>query len=431
METLKKAEQAKRDAEGSLSAPALETVVTASPASGTELSLVAAHVDAIETPLQRRDASPPLRSSPASEVTCPAGGPPDPSAAPMPPADGPVPGRMHQRWAARSVFMAEHPPRDWRSMGLHSVLLVLGVASATIYLQARASATTNTFNSVLPGMAVSKRAVDAAVQVPDMPAPEPAEPIPSPADPANEPTESAIEPAERPVNRDRTALEGEMTAAQAQQDEATITVTRRAFIPRSDALITDGYTAYQKGDMHIAHLAYWDALRTDPNNRDALLGLAAISAETGARAQAREFYLRLLDRDPRDPLALAGLLNLEEPGDPRAQQTRVKLSLAQHQDAAHLHAALGHLYAREQRWAEARAAYARALALDQRDALAPREKNPDFAFNLAVSEEHLGQRAAAIESYGAALAYASRRRPGFDPALAEARVRALSTGTGQ
>lgn len=237
---------------------------------------------------------------------------------------------------------------------------------------------------------------------------------------------------ERPVDRDRSQLYAEMEMAEPEESSASkIKVTRRAITPRSDLLIDTAFAAYREGNVGEAHAAYWRALRMDPANRNALLGLAAMAANAGEQAQARELYLRLLDRDPNDPLALAGLLNLEPPTEIRAQESRIKLLLRRYADAAYLHAALGNLFASEQRWPEAYTAYAHAHALDERDSLSPEHKNPTFAFNLAVSLEHLGRNAEALSHYRAALAHAAWRKPDFDPALAKTRLQALQAHMGE
>ena len=52
-------------------------------------------------------------------------------------------------------------------------------------------------------------------------------------------------------------------------------------------------------------------------------------------------------------------------------------------------------------------------------------QHPDYAFNLAVALEHLGQIQPALDYYRRALSLATRYPAGFDVATAEQRVRAL------
>ena len=77
---------------------------------------------------------------------------------------------------------------------------------------------------------------------------------------------------------------------------------------------------------------------------------------------------------------------------------------------------LGNDHARRGRWQAAQAAYARALAL------AP---HADFAFNLAVSLEHLGRTGEALVHYRAAVAMADEQSR-FDKHAVAARVTALA-----
>lgn len=90
-------------------------------------------------------------------------------------------------------------------------------------------------------------------------------------------------------------------------------------------------------------------------------------------------------------------------------------------DEAALHFRQGNAYASDRRWSEARIAYARAVML---------EEQADYAFNLAVSLEHLGRTADALVYYRAALAAAPRGRTSFDPRRVADRVALLSQGGG-
>ena len=113
-------------------------------------------------------------------------------------------------------------------------------------------------------------------------------------------------------------------------------------------------------------------------------------------------------------------LHLLQGGDgPGLDTATLQLMLDEEPAAAHLHFALGNHHARTQRWGEAQAAYFEAWRLEV--------DNPDYAFNLAVALDQLGQARAAIEYYQRALknAAASGRRPSFDVVAVEARLRSL------
>jgi Tfp pilus assembly protein PilF len=183
--------------------------------------------------------------------------------------------------------------------------------------------------------------------------------------------------------------------------------------------VQSGYAAYQAGDLSLARAEYEQALRDDPSNRDALLGIAAIEARSGRIGQAESYYRRLLQDDPRDPHAHAGLLALRaQHVDPLQVESRIKTLLANDPEASVLHFSLGNQYARQGRWDEAQRAYAKAHAADP--------GNPDFAFNRAVSLDHLHQRVAALEQYRIALELAGTRSANFPLEGAAERVRQLS-----
>ena len=78
---------------------------------------------------------------------------------------------------------------------------------------------------------------------------------------------------------------------------------------------------------------------------------------------------------------------------------------------------------REQnKWPQAQQAYFQAHSLDPR--------NPDYAYNLAIGLEHLGQQKIALEYYRKALQLTSERGSGnFDPARIQARIAQLAART--
>jgi tetratricopeptide (TPR) repeat protein len=189
--------------------------------------------------------------------------------------------------------------------------------------------------------------------------------------------------------------------------------------PRLDPDIAAGYAAYQAGDLTAARTHYEQALRNDADNRDALLGLAAVDMRTQRFDAAASHYRRLLQANPRDPYALAGMLALRGGQvDPLAAESRVKTLLTSDTGTDVLNFTLGNEYARQGRWAEAQQAYFKALAADP--------SNPDFAYNLAVSLEHIGKPKLALEQYRQALTLAQQRATSFDPAAVRKRVEELS-----
>jgi tetratricopeptide (TPR) repeat protein len=183
-----------------------------------------------------------------------------------------------------------------------------------------------------------------------------------------------------------------------------------------DPQLERAYEAFQKNDLETAREIYQTVLQRDPNNHDALLGMAAVDVRTANYAIAEARYLRLLELDPRDGYAQAGLLALRQ-ADPVASESRLKNLLATQPESAQLLFALGNQYALQSRWSEAQQAFFRAMAADP--------ENPDYAFNLAVSLDHLHQKPQAVEFYRRSLALADKRSATFDRSLATARAREL------
>lgn len=178
------------------------------------------------------------------------------------------------------------------------------------------------------------------------------------------------------------------------------------------------YHAYQNGDFSAAWQLYRTVLQQDAKNRDALLGMAAIAQQQGQDASAAQYYGRVLTLDPRDPAAHAGMSALTT-GDAASTESRLKLLLAHRPDAAPLHFALGNLYAGQSRWGEAQQSYFNAASRDP--------DSSQYAFNLAVSLDHLGQGKLAAQYYQRALQLDQTGSAGFDHAQTQQRANELTT----
>ena len=134
---------------------------------------------------------------------------------------------------------------------------------------------------------------------------------------------------------------------------------------------------------------------------------------------AEATYLRLLQADPRDAHAAAGLISLRAGrGGAISAESRVKSMLADSPGSHVLNFTLGNELAQQGRWAEAQQAFFKAYAADP--------ENPDYAFNLAVSLDQQRQPVLALEYYQRAIALAKARGARFDLAAAEGRVAQLS-----
>lgn len=183
-----------------------------------------------------------------------------------------------------------------------------------------------------------------------------------------------------------------------------------------DPVLNSAYRAYQSGDYAMAWQRYREALSKDPKNRDALLGLAAIAQQRGQDDTALHYYRQVLMLDPRDPVAHAGLSGFGT-ADHATKESHLKQLIAQQPDAAALHFALGNQYAEQSRWSDAQQAYFNALAAEPSNAL--------FAFNLAISLDHLGQRKAA-RYYQQAIQFDTAGNSGFSREQAQKRLNELN-----
>ena len=186
---------------------------------------------------------------------------------------------------------------------------------------------------------------------------------------------------------------------------------------RTDATLVRAWESYQNGDFGAARKSYEQMLAREADNRDALLGLAALDVHARNYSGAEARYQRLLELDPRDSFAQAGLIGLRGQSDPVQSESRLKLLISAQPEASQLHFALGNQYAQQRRWPEAQQAYFRAYSADA--------ENADYAFNLAVSLDQLRQKKAALEYYQRSLALALRQPANFDRGLAEARIQEL------
>ena len=229
---------------------------------------------------------------------------------------------------------------------------------------------------------------------------------------------AAVIPAKPPATSAASGTALRSKPAPASKDgERSLSVNRGG--PQIHPQVGAGYAAYQAGDLAKARSEYQQALREEPANRDALLGLAAIEMRAQRYDLADAYYQRVLQADPRDPHAQAGSLALRSQQlDPVLVESRVKSLIAADRESNVLYFTLGNQYARQGRWAEAQQAYFKAFATDP--------DNPDFAFNLAVSLDQLRQPKLALEHYRHALALAEKHSANFAPEIARERVQQLS-----
>jgi len=170
-----------------------------------------------------------------------------------------------------------------------------------------------------------------------------------------------------------------------------ISIVRTKKLDPVHVLLRDAYNAFHNEDYRKSESLYQKANKREPKNRDALLGLAAIGTKEKRFEYARQKYQYLLKLNPRDSLAIAGMSSIENRIDPQLNESQLKFMLKQQPDSAHLYFALGSQYSSQNKWAEAQSAFFSAWSAEN--------KNADYAFNLAVSLDHLDKKKQALDFY--------------------------------
>lgn len=184
-------------------------------------------------------------------------------------------------------------------------------------------------------------------------------------------------------------------------------------------LIREAFDALQANQIEKADRLYQQVLQQKPQQRDALLGAAATATSLGNFDQAMKYYQQRLAAAPNDTYARAGLLGLASSASSRASiQAEVNSLLMDNPRSAQLHFVKGVSLASANEWRSAQSAFYEAYSLDN--------ANPDYAFNLAVSLDHLRQPSLARVYYERAVQLGSNRKTHFDLAAADRRILELS-----
>lgn len=203
-------------------------------------------------------------------------------------------------------------------------------------------------------------------------------------------------------------------------EKAPLNIIKKQVVDPVATLLVDAYEAYQKNDFQTALNIYRKVLTQDTGNRNALLGIAIIAHRNQQPEIARQYYKKLLELNPKDSQAVAGLMALQTQASSSQDESRLKLLIDQEPQAAHLHYALGNLYVNQGRWNEAQSAFFNAYHYDS--------DNPDYAYNLAVSLDQLEQGQAALQYYRLALQLAQGKSVNFSFSEVAQRVQQLSNG---
>lgn len=321
---------------------------------------------------------------------------------------------------AKSVFSAKQTPRKSRMLLmalLATTVFILLAAFGYLYWENTTNSPTKLITrppmQILPADTMLPAKVEGtdSVATPPSTAPTPMTTPTSITDPA-----SIIAPAQpttqAPTDNVQAAPARKPSAAMLEESQA-IKVRQSASTNQLNPALSSAYQAFIAGDMPTAQQQYEKVLRREPNSRDALLGMAAIAVNRKQATQASSYYLRLLELDPADPDAVAGLTSMQQ-GDTDQSESRLKKILTQNPNAGALLFVLGNLYASQSRWSEAQQTYFRAYGS------AP--DNADYAFNLAVSLDRLNQSKLALEYYQRAIALAKINQGNFNKVAIQNRI---------
>ena len=162
----------------------------------------------------------------------------------------------------------------------------------------------------------------------------------------------------------------------------------------TDVWLREAYSAYRSGDNELALRRYNQVLEVDSSNRNALLARAAIYMQNGNSDAAVRDYQALLLANPKDSMAMSSFLAVASIS-PQDTESQLKLMIRDDPQSPYLNFALANAYGAQKRWKDAQRHYFQALQNNPAD--------PNYAYNLAVSLEHISQPGSAVTYYQRAL----------------------------
>ena len=227
----------------------------------------------------------------------------------------------------------------------------------------------------------------------------------------------------KPAHTLKSAPENEVSSKKPEptQTATGIHTLRKTTETFDNTQLSEAYDAFQRGDIKTAQRVYVQVLKTEPNNRDALLGLAGISLQQGHSEKAQYYYQRVLEFYPQDSHGQVGLVNALAQSAPEYSESQLKSLLKESPEASYIHFSLGNLYARQGRWAQAQQAYFSAYQYDTH--------HPDYAYNLAVSLDQINQPRLALSYYQKSLQLIKNSQVTyhFSPQATQQRIKTLTT----
>jgi len=195
-----------------------------------------------------------------------------------------------------------------------------------------------------------------------------------------------------------------------------ISITKTKKEDPISVLLQKAYQHYQAAEYPQSDTLYKQILIRDIKQRDALLGVAAIAVVNKDFTQAKKYYQQLLRYYPGDSIATSALVDLTKQQTTVASESQLKLLLREDPNAAHVYFSLGLLYAKQSRIKESQQAFFDAFS---------RHKKADYAYNLAVMLDKLGQEKAALSYYKQASDISDKGVSHFNEKLALERIMQL------
>jgi tetratricopeptide (TPR) repeat protein len=191
---------------------------------------------------------------------------------------------------------------------------------------------------------------------------------------------------------------------------------------QTNQVLLQAYQAYTNSDYTKAKIFYKKVLQRLPRNRDAMLGLAAISLKEGNTNGAKIYYQKILLLNPMDPAARTAMLDLNGVENAARDASQIKHLLQTNNKDAALQFVLGNRYAQAEQWGKAQQAYFQAYEINP--------GNADYAFNLAISLEQLNKPELAIQYYRIAQQNAANHKANFNPDTVIQRLKILEVSQG-
>jgi Tfp pilus assembly protein PilF len=211
--------------------------------------------------------------------------------------------------------------------------------------------------------------------------------------------------------------QSEAAAAQAESNSSTLKIISSNKIRQKDLWLREAYDAYKSGNDSLAMTRYNQVLEVDPGNRNALLARAAINVQNNNVNAAIKDYQTLLLHNPKDSLAMTSLITVAN-YSPLDTESQLKLMIRDEPNSPYLNFALANAYGAQNRWQEAQGYYFKALENNPGD--------PNYAYNMAVSLEHIAQPVAAIAYYQRALDNINNSVATFSREVVSQRIEALA-----